>query len=222
MSSKWEILIKETFEAHQPIIGSWARENSDNFSDVYRFVLATIQQPIDQTPAIVRDFKDQGGDSAYAFGLKRVALDWLDDNAGLLYDNAMYIAHIESNLAGRFATPALLSYFASLPGLGLVKGGFLAQLCFGEVGCIDTHNVDRFGLNPSRFAASRFKNAKTTKTRKAIINEYLGLCDKCGGCALLWAEWCEYVADKYPQRYESPQAVSKLHLDALGLEESAA
>lgn len=203
-----EKLIAETFAKHQPAIGQWARQSSDNFADVFRFVLATIQQPLSMTPDIVKDYKENGAASIYAFGMKRDALHWLEDNSGLLYDNAMFLWN--------YGRRPLLSYFASLPGLGLIKGGFLAQLAFGSIGCLDRHNIERFGLDVSEFAAYRFKRAKRTETRQRILFHYIDLCDKCGGSALLWAEWCEYVAQR-DNDFETAEDVSRFHLTALGL-----
>ncbi len=210
-------LIKDTFEAHQPKIGAFARRESDNFADVFRFVIATIQQPLSMTPDIVRDFKAEGSSSRFAFGHKATALDYIDENAGLVYDTAMYISHVERNCTGHNGSAALLSYFASLPGLGLVKGGFLAQLVFGEIGCLDSHNIARFGLNQNTFAAARFKNAKRTATRQAVVGQYLKLIEACGGCALLWAEWCEHVAQR-DDFYDDAAHVSRLHCEAIGVE----
>lgn len=209
-----EKLIRDTFKAHQPIIGGWARECSDNFADVYRFVLATIQQPISTTPEIVASFKSEGDESKWAFGVKRDALRYIEEKAGFVYDTAEFIYREEQYSGGTYG--ALLSYFASLPGLGLIKGGFLAQLVYGEIGCLDTHNIERFGLNARSFAAYRFKAAKTVATRKAFVRHYLELCEACGGCALLWAEWCEYVAQR-DNKFKTAEEVSRIHLTALGL-----
>jgi hypothetical protein len=114
------------------------------------------------------------------------------------------------------AAHELLNYFASLPGLGLVKGGFLAQLVFGLVGCIDTHNLTRFNVRPYDVAARAFKSAKTSATRNRKIEVYLDICAKLGGCAALWDGWCEYVyARNRGDYYTSAQQVSQMHVDAI-------
>ena len=111
----------------------------------------------------------------------------------------------------------LLMYFAGLPGLGLVKGGFVAQLCFGVAGCLDTHNITIHGLQPSTFAAHRFKGARTEKTKRKLVAHYVELCRALGGAGKLWDNWCQYVADKRPGIYNDADHVSKLHCEAIGV-----
>ncbi len=207
-------LVADTFNTHQPKIAAFAKASPENMARVYRFVIATVQQPLIMTPEIVREFDAIGAESKYAFGFKGDALAWLIDNEEHVYCAAMGIWDSVTN--PRECEAALLSFFASCPGLGLVKAGFMVQLCFGVGGCLDTHNINRFGLNECRFKSSRFKNAKTDKTRRAIVAEYLETVAKCGGVALLWAEWCEYVAQR-DKNYDDAAHVSRMHCEALGI-----
>lgn len=212
-------LIAETFEADQRPIGEFARTSAANMADVYRFVLATIQQPLSSTPMIVQDFKRRGSASTFAFGPKRAALDWLSQNETWVYDVAM--ATYDSSGDVGLVEERLMLFFSGLPGLGLVKAGFMVQLCFGLGGCLDTHNIDRFGLNASSFKASSFKDAKREATRIRLVRSYLETVRQCGGCAQLWAEWCQYVANKTPRFEGDAVVVSRLHRVALGLVEAA-
>jgi hypothetical protein len=136
-------------------------------------------------------------------GWKRDAIKWIDVNAAEVFAtaDALYDA----------GDAPLLSYLADLPGLGLAKGGFLAQLVWGVVGCLDSHNVARFGLNANQFAAYRFKSAKTATTRQKLVRQYLALCEECGGCETLWNDWCAYVADRDIVNYQGADHVSGLH-----------
>lgn len=207
-------LIAETFAAHQPKIAAYAKASPANMRRVYTFVLATIQQSLITTPDIVASFEAEGSASKFAFSAKATALDWLEENERHVYEAAMGIWDNVTNPDECEA--ALVSFFASCPGLGLVKAGFMVQLCFGLAGCLDTHNVTRFGLNENTFSAGRFKRAKTEKTRKRLVRQYLDLVRECGGCAQLWAEWCEYVAGR-DKAYEDARHVSRLHCEALGI-----
>ena len=191
------------FNRDQPIIGAYAQAEPENMARVYRFVLATIQQPLETVPIILRDFDSEGTASRFAFSSKRTALAWLEDNTQALYEGAMQVS--EGDDAG------LLSYFASLPGLGLVKGGFMAQLIFGRVGCLDMHNIVMLDITASRFAASRFKSAKRDATRESILQEYLWACRGGGGCEDLWNNWCDYVAELRPNVWANGDAVSAAH-----------
>ena len=57
---------------------------------------------------------------------------------------------------------------SSIPGIGIVKAGFVLQLCIGKVGCLDTHNLRMFG-----FSDSAFKFSKTTTRNTALAKARL-------------------------------------------------
>jgi hypothetical protein len=206
------------FDKHQPIIGKFAQQSPDNFFQVLQFTLLTIQQSLHQVPEMMLDVNKKGFQSKYLWGVKAVAWQNLNDRKPEVYDMAMTLYDAYPN--PDHASSELLLYLASLPGLGLVKGGFVAQLAFGLVGCLDSHNAKRFGLTRSQLSASSFKDARTRKTKSDKVHAYLGLCAELGGCAGLWDSWCSYVAsrDTYGTG-SSAHDVSKLHLDALGLKE---
>lgn len=207
------------FERDQKQIGAFARQSPENMARVYQFVIATVQQALNTVPDILADIEANGEASRHLWAWKPDAYRHSVEKAQETYDIAMAIY---DNIADpEIMRHELLLHFAALPGLGLVKGGFMAQLCFGVSGCIDTHNIRRFDLNPSAFAAARFKNAKTAKTRNLIVETYHAIVDKCGGCASLWNEWCNYVAERQPLNYSSGCEVSALHVTAIMGKETA-
>lgn len=203
------------FAEHNPIIGAWARESASNLEAVFMFVTATIQQPIEQVPAILADYRAHGPASKYAWGWKSEALAHYAAHRETIYGDLMAIYKGVQDESGREV--ALLAYLANLPGLGLVKGAFVAQLAFGVGGCMDSHNMKRFGVNAARFSASAFKNLRTPQARVARIAEYCELVREVGGGPALWDSWCEYVASLRPGRWANGHAVSKLHVEAFGL-----
>ena len=207
-------LVDTTFRVHQPIISDYARSSAEGMADVYRFVISTIQQPLWMTPAIFEDFKLRGSSSKFAFANKKKALQWIEDNHTALWytTNSIYDNIGEPKV--RDAT--LLSYVASLPCLGLVKGGFFLQCSFGISGCIDMHNLKRFKIDPNVVRSSRYKNLKDIRSRSEMIHLYMKLVDQCGGTPNLWADWCEYVSHR-DSRYEDAVHVSRIHCDALKL-----
>lgn len=201
------------FNDHQRVIGGYARSGPDEMARVYAFVLATVQQRLWQTPEIMYSIDNEGIESRFLWGFKGPAYEYLCDNKEEIYETAMAINR-------NFASPAsrsyeLLYYFAGLPGLGIVKGGFLVQLCFGMAGCIDSHNMALFGIAPSRFKASVFKAAKRKKRRR-MLHDYLAVIAAKGGCEVMWDRWCIHVHKLNTERYESAHAVSKLHVTAIG------
>jgi len=206
------------FNKHQPIIAKHAMGSPKGLASVYRFVLATIQQPLYMTPEICKSFAREGPESRFAFGFKADALHWLIEREGELYDNVVNLWSIPSDPES--AARDVLAYLALCPGLGPVKAGFLCQLALGRIGCLDTHNITRYGLTPSAFKAARFKNAKTPKTRSRMIESYADTCLALGGAEGLWDSWCEYVARDVQGAFRyahDPEIVSRYHLEALEL-----
>ena len=195
------------FATHNPVIGDYAKSSPDAFEHVFQFVIGTVQQSIEASPAITAGFQLEGSGSRDAWGWKGAALDWMAENKGEAFARA----------CSTYDAAGLIHEFASYPGLGVVKGGFLAQLAFGVGGCVDSHNMKRFGVTPSQFAAHRFKGAKTAATRAKIVNQYCNLIDDNGGCAVLWDGWCDHVASLRPDVFDDGFAVSETHCTALGL-----
>ena len=194
------------FAEHQPIIAAYAAEDAEAFRRVVRFVQLTIQQGLNQVPAAMR--ATERGDRVWLWGFKGDAEDWF---------NANYVdvhrACVEYATAGD--VDGLVAHLSQCPGLGLAKGGFVAQLVFGVSGCLDTHNIARYGLDPKIVAARKVKRFETARKRAAAYN---AACVQLGGCESLWDSWCEYVAAQpgYGTALGA-EGVSALHCVALGL-----
>ena len=101
---------------------------------------------------------------------------------------------------------------SSIPGIGIVKAGFVLQLCIGKVGCLDTHNLRMFGFSDSAF---RFSKTTTRNTALAKARLYIETCEKLGGSEFLWDNWCEFIASKYPKHFTSADQVSQMHVDLI-------
>ena len=200
------------FNEHQSRIGSYARQSPEQMARVYAFVLATVQQSLWQTPEIMASIDAEGIDSRFLWGFKGPAYEFIEAEYEGVYETAMaiYLGYANPDVVGY----ELVRYFAGLPGLGVVKGGFMAQLCFGVAGCMDTHNMTMYGINPNQFKAHIFKNG-SVKRRRRMLREYFTLIDSEGGCAALWDRWCEYVAERNPERYTGAYEVSELHVKAI-------
>ena len=199
------------FATHNPVINDYAQAGAGEFADVARFVLATIQQSIETVPVICQDFRDQGAASRFAFGWKAAAIDWHNANAGRVLSECLPMAR-----AGD--VPALIDYCARLPGLGVVKGGFLVQLAFGLGGCLDRHNLALYGVSEARFSASAYAGLRKPESRVARVAEYCAHIERAGGCAVLWDAWCNHVASLRPSMFTGGGfQVSALHVEALAI-----
>ena len=122
-------------------------------------------------------------------------------------------AHAKSD---RELARAIIEILANVHGFGLVKAGFVAQLAFGVGGCLDTHNLRRFGISKTTFA--KYKTLKTVKGRAKKLEAYLDACEAQGGAETLWDGWCNYVAARRPKFYvNGGEQVSALHVEALNI-----
>ena len=185
------------FKKHQPNIEEFARKDPDNFAQVVLFVSATIQQMFHMVPAIVDSVREHGLDSKHLWGSKKDTWIYTLENKEMLFEAVFSDMDLEDKLLS----------LAEIPGIGLVKAGFVLQLCTGEVGCLDVHNLRRFGLSAQTFKLGKVKYL--TARKKATL--YIKTCIECGGSEKLWDDWCDLIADKYPMRFRGGNAVSELH-----------
>ncbi len=217
------------FDCHQSAIEKYGRANSQNFARVLKFVILTIQTSLESVANVDMNELDQfeSGRASESidgilYGWKFAAVEEINRDKDSLFS---LCEHINSTADSDYdKSAALIEIFAARKGFGLAKGGFAIQLLYGNSGgryaaCLDSHNLKRFGISPYKFRADRFKNAKTTKTRRKIIAEYIDACDKIAGpniAAGLWNSWCEFVAAKSNGRRTGFE-ISELHVKALNL-----
>ena len=188
------------FSTHQKDIGKFARKSPDNTARVILVDMLSIQQQWDQVGRQVLDVKANGIKSKYLFGSKRKGWAYILANKKQLH---------QAIFSKTMPLAEKLLAVASIPGIGIVKAGFVLQLCIGKVGCLDVHNLKRFGLKASAFKLGKVKY--DTALGKAKL--YIKLCEELGGCKYLWDSWCELLAEKYPTKYKNAQHVSRLHRD---------
>ena len=133
---------------------------------------------------------------------KRLGCEYIDANAARLWELTREWQHD----AARSAGSAFMEWL-KVPGLGLVKAGFAVQLTIGEVGCLDTHNIQRLGLRKADMQVNKAKLANLA-TR---ASRYMVECKRQGGAEKLWDSWCCYVAKGQPKQWANAQAVSEWH-----------
>lgn len=180
----------------------FAQASADNLHRAAVFVLATIQQQLETVPVAMNDMLDRGVSSKYAWGAKPRGLAYLEAHKNELYSDAM---------VARDRPAALLEVFLVVPGMALVKAGFLCQIFAGHVGCIDLHNVKMYDVSR---ADVRYEPAKPeTMLRKR--EQYVALCDGLGGAHALWSRWCDYVAALRPKNWASGADVSRFHFEVI-------
>ena len=195
------------FARDQREIELWASMSPERTLDVGTFVLLTIRQQFSGVGRMLERVRK--GDAAPLWGFKFEGYRYLTVNRDYLYKRAFDCRN------GRIWVEDLLRDYLAVPGLGLVKAGFVVQLLTGEAGCFDMHNLDRFGLNSTDFKIpSRQDPDAQLREINAAVEWYVQLCEDYGGSEALWNGWCQHVAETY-RTYEDAEDVSRRHVTYL-------
>ena len=203
------------YRDHATAIQAYAQSSATALEHVIQFVIITARVPLHRVPADLESAR--AGDQSVLFSWKGEAFNYAHLNRDEIYWHCMDI--LTGDDCKRDRADNMLSYLADLPGLGLAKGGFVAQLAFGLSGCMDTHNIKRFGLGARavEYAARNRKRKACPKFRRRVVAWYNALVYRQGGTERLWDGWCEYVAREQSNIYVDAEHVSRLHCEALSL-----
>lgn len=189
------------FATHQPQIEHYARESVAHYANTLLFVRLSVRRKLYDVKPLLDDVRQRGPEE-------------LRDNVSRTFYAALHrkkyhLYHLtyHERVTDR---ELMLELIRLLPGIGIVKAGFILQLTRGRVGCLDTHNLKRFGLNRRTFRADG-----TFAVVAGRVDLYLTLCESLGGAQWLWDTWCEYVAGLYPTMFHSAEDVSKYHVYAI-------
>ena len=191
-------------------IASHAIASPNGLFDVIEFTLCTIQMGLSTVKLQRRDIAARGADSAFLFGFKRDGWRYARDNIASLWGEAIALRERGTSDVETVTDAVLL--FMRVPGLGMVKASFVAQMLGFNVACLDTHNLRRLGL-----PASAMKVSATLKpdTMRRKVSAYVALCQQ-DGAEYWWNSWCDYVAGNKSNRLlDTGDVVSKYHYDAV-------
>jgi hypothetical protein len=190
------------YDRDMPLMRDHALASPAGLTDVIAFVLATIQQPLQSVANQMRDIRANGAGSKYLFGSKRGGYEYAVAHADVLHAAVVKAVQVNDVVGA-------VDILSNVPGLGIVKASFVAQICGLEVACLDTHNLKRLGLGEATF-----KLAKSVKheTKLAKIAKYVAVCAREGGSRYFWNSWCEFVAGNRANRsLATADAVSAYH-----------
>jgi len=194
------------YDRDMPLMRAHALASPSGFVDVVAFVLSTIQQPLQSVGNQMAEIRAHGAASKYLFGSKRPGLTYAMAHAAALH--AAVTAAVDAS-----DTIGAIDIISTIPGLGIVKAAFVAQIVGLEVACLDGHNLKRLGLSEAAFKLS--KSVKPATKRKKIA-AYVDACASTGGARYWWNSWCEYVAgNKANRSLTTADAVSAYHVACL-------
>lgn len=192
------------YNTHAPLIKDFAASSADNLTDVVLMVVLSIQQNWLSVGDQLKDVKVNGIESKFLWGFKRDTYIWLERNKHKLY--GQYRAVLNSTKDSESKADSMMKVFMRVPGLGLVKAGFACQLAGGLVGCIDSHNIKLYSIEPSVLKVSNKMNPDTLAEKR---KKYIKLCHLIG-TENLWNNWCNHLATK-SKLWDDAHHVSEVH-----------
>jgi hypothetical protein len=191
-----------------------AQKSADTFPGIAALVLLSIRQPFYLMGRQVQDVAENDYASRYLFGWKSSGLHHVRANKRSLH-YAAQACH-----GGDITLDELILEYLAIPGMGIVKASFLAQMTVGDGACMDTLNLRTLGLSETAFRLSKTLTVKTVKRRIAAYN---AVWRSVGNSAHWWDSWCDLVASRIGNvrgyaigsAGSSAHAVSKLHRIAI-------
>jgi hypothetical protein len=184
-----------------------ARKSPAGLTDLITFALLTIQQPLQTIERQFADVRANGAASKYLFGAKREGYAYAVEHADMLHAD-MLAALATDDVVGA------IDLIALVPGLGVVKSAFVAQMAGFEIGCLDRHNLARLGLPETAF---KLPKTLLPETRRAKIAAYVRFTQAAATSEEWWNSWCAYVAGRRGSPLKTAAAVSRYHCAAIGL-----
>lgn len=190
------------YRDHVPQIRLNALGHENGVASVCTFVLLSIRQPFGRLDAAIKEVKQRGDKAVALFDFKREGYRWIWSHTAELQLAADYYVG---------NTDRFIDYFATkVPGLGIVKSAFVAQLLGHQVACFDSRNLETCELPKTAFRG--FKGGKTLPkldTRLRRINDYIKITNDTGGAEHWWDYWCNGIA---PSLHTTGEEISARHV----------
>jgi len=182
-------------------IAKFILKNPDNTVTGITFVLGTIQNALSNVGRFMDGVANEGATSI-AMTMKR--------NGYLYAVEHKHVLHQALKVAVKHNDPVgAIDVLTNVPNLGIVKAAFVAQLVGLDVACLDSHNLDRLGLDR---AALKFAKTVKPETKLKKIQNYVRLTQETGGSEYWWDTWCDYVAgNRGNKKLTTGDAVSAYH-----------
>ena len=189
------------YRDHAPLIGVAMREDPEIFKRGCVFVILSIRTGINRLESQMDEVDELRAEASCLFGWKRRAYQHIR-----LRGNALWARVSAAYNAGRDPHPdEAIRALLEVPGLGIVKAAFVAQLFGFDVACIDSRNAEREGRKRDAFKMD--KGATSPARLDKLITLYLSVTH--GRAEEYWDAWCNYVALDYKL---SGEEISAMHL----------
>ena len=203
------------------LIAQYAMTSPDALYDIIEFTLCTINMPLSRVHTQRISIREHGIKSKWVSSQKAKGITYAQENKAELHTLMLNIREVLSSdpyadlspIAGITGAQAAVDLFMRIPSIGMVKAGFISQMCGFEVACLDRHNIRMLGLSETALLVS--KTIKPELRLKKIRN-YVELC-RLKGAEYWWDTWCNYVAEKGGMNKSLPtgDAVSAYHVTTI-------
>lgn len=180
-------------------------QGSNGLLKAVDFVLATIQQQFHTVPNALEEWEELGVLAPSMWGMKMDGWVYIRNNKDRLYA-------LTQNAVANNDEVDFIDTLLEVPGLGVIKAAFVAQLYGLNVGCLDTHNETLYCADAMTFYVPARLSARLRLER---ISSYVDFTQRIGGSSDWWGNWCLFMAEKYPQHYADAEAVSEQHIQCL-------
>lgn len=184
------------YQGHVSILNAGIRHDPDLFCRAVTFAVLSIRQQFPTAVQSMAQVAEVGSKARALWGYKRGAYDYLRLNKFRLWESVC--AANDSETA--------LQLLTEIPGLGIVKAAFVLQMMGHDIGCIDSRNIARLGLNPREWRSDGAERKETPAFKRKIARyvEFTG-----GRAEELWNDWCEDAGKEYSLNAET---ISEMHL----------
>ena len=200
------------YKNHGIACQEYSMQSPEKLSDTFTMDLLSIRQSFKIVGTELRHVRRHGVGSYFLFGYKRNGYKYIQSNKGLLYGQSRAI--INSNKSKNDKAIELMKLYLKINGFSLAKAGFACQLVAGLVGCMDSHNIKYYNVNPNSLEYNKdVKSERGRENNRKKLTDYIELCHSIG-TETLWNRWCDNLAarDKY---WKDGNHVSQAHIDYL-------
>jgi len=203
------------------LISHYATTSPDALYDIIEFTLCTINMPLSRVHTQRLSIREHGIKSKWVSSAKALGITYAQEHKAELHTLMLNLKEVLNSdpyadlspITGINAAQAAVDLFMRIPSIGMVKAGFISQMCGFEVACLDRHNIRMLGLPETALLVS--KKIKPELRLKKIYS-YVELCRQ-RGAEYWWDTWCNYVAEKGGMNKSLPtgDAVSAYHVTTI-------
>jgi hypothetical protein len=200
------------YKIHAVNCQQYAQRSPDNLADIILMAVLSIRQPWLNIGEQLRDVRTNKQEAKSLWGGKKKTYKYVMANKHKMF--AQMQAVINSTKPDEAKAISLMNIFLRVDGLGIPKAGFVCQLAAGLVGCMDSHNIKMYGIDPATLSLTKKpKTKKGIATNDKKVLDYVTLCHDYG-TENLWNSWCNFLATKSP-KWQDGNHVSEVHYSYL-------